>query len=148
MVRLRILRSQREEGAKRWTSQPHRRRSSVSSRLSANGPSRPSHQTGRRGRQEEDELPVHPILVVQVQDASGKQISKTNIAEAMRVIQEEAGPLDNGAFAHALQEGARLEVGGRELRYLAPSDIEGDPDVRVVFSRPRSTRVGIARGAR
>jgi type III restriction enzyme len=83
--------------------------------------------------QEEDELPVRPILVVQVQDASGKQISKTNIAEAMRAIEEEAGPLDNGAFAHALQEGARLEVGGRELRYLAPADIEGDPEVRVVF---------------
>jgi type III restriction enzyme len=82
---------------------------------------------------EEDELPIHPILVVQVQDASGKQISKTNIAEAIRAIEEEAGPLDNGAFAHALQEGARLEVGDRELRYLAPADIQVDPDVRVVF---------------
>ena len=82
---------------------------------------------------EEDELPVHPILVVQVRDASGKQISKTNIAEAIRAIEEEAGPLDNDAFAHALQEGARLEVGDRELRYLAPADIQGDPAVRVVF---------------
>jgi type III restriction enzyme len=82
---------------------------------------------------EEDELPIKPILVVQVQDASGKQISKTNIAEAIRAIEEEAGLLDNGTFAHALQEGSRLEVGDRELRYLAPADIEGDPDVQVVF---------------
>lgn len=83
--------------------------------------------------QEEDELPVRPILVVQVQDASGKQISKTNIAEAMGAIEEEAGPLENGAFAHALQEGSWLEVGDRKLRYLAPADIEADPEVRVVF---------------
>jgi type III restriction enzyme len=47
---------------------------------------------------EEDELPIHPILVVQVQDASGKQISKTNIGEAMRAIEEEASPLDNSVL--------------------------------------------------
>ncbi|MBA2345910.1 MAG: DEAD/DEAH box helicase family protein [Rubrobacter sp.] len=83
--------------------------------------------------QVEDELPIHPILVVQVQDASGKQISKTSIAEAINAIEEEAGPLDNAAFAHSFQDGGRLEVGGRELRYLAPADIEADPDVQVVF---------------
>jgi type III restriction enzyme len=82
---------------------------------------------------EEDELPIHPILVVQVQDASGKQISKTDIGEAIRAIEDEAGPLNNSASAHALQEGARLDVGGRELRYLPPADIQDDPDVRVVF---------------
>ncbi len=84
-------------------------------------------------QEEQEEPSVRPILVVQVQDASGKQISKTDIAEAMRAIEEEAGPLDNVAFAHSFQEGARLEVGGRELRYVAPADIEADPDVRVVF---------------
>lgn len=70
---------------------------------------------------------------MQVQDASGKQISKTDIALAMRAIEEEAGPLDDHAFAHALQESTQVEVGGRKLRYLAPADIEADPEVRVVF---------------
>lgn len=76
---------------------------------------------------------VRPILVVQVEDKSGKQISKTSMAEAIGAIEEEVGHLDNAAYAHALQEAGRLEVGDRELRYLAPSDVEADPDVRVVF---------------
>jgi type III restriction enzyme len=82
---------------------------------------------------EEDELFVRPILVVQVQDASGKQISKTNIAEAINVIEAEIDPLPASAFAHAFQEGGRLEIGGRELRYLAPADVDVDPEVQVVF---------------
>lgn len=78
---------------------------------------------------------VEPIMVVQVQDApgTGKQPSKTDIAAAISSIQSEIGPLPADAFAHTFQEGVRLSVDGRELRYLAPSDIQRDPTVRVVF---------------
>lgn len=82
---------------------------------------------------EQDEVVVPPILVVQVQDGSGKQLSKTDLAEAIGVIKDEAGPLANNAFAHAFQEGTRIDLAGQELRYLAPSDIQADPDVRIIF---------------
>lgn len=81
----------------------------------------------------QDEPIVRPILVLQVQDGVGKQFSKTDIGEAIRVIQEEVGTLDNGAIAHSFQEGSRIEIGGRDLRYLAPPDVQTDPDVRIVF---------------
>ena len=81
----------------------------------------------------QEEPVVRPILVVQVQDATGKQLSKTDIAEAIQVIQEEAGTLSNGALAHAFQEGTRVKIGERELRYIAPPDVQDDPNVRVVF---------------
>jgi len=81
----------------------------------------------------EGEDPVAPILVVQVQDGTAKQLSRTDLAEAIRVIREEVGVLPATAFAHAFQEGHRVPVGDEELRYLAPSDIAADPDVRVVF---------------
>ncbi|HLV78758.1 MAG TPA: type III deoxyribonuclease, partial [Chthonomonadaceae bacterium] len=83
--------------------------------------------------QAEGEPKVHPILVVQVQDGSEKQVSRTNIAEAIQIIDAEIGPLPPDAFAHAFQEGTRLDIGGRGLRYLAPSDIDCDPDIQVVF---------------
>jgi type III restriction enzyme len=77
---------------------------------------------------------VRPILVVQVQDGDGKKlISKTDLAEAIKCIRDELGEMPNDAFAHAFQEGTRIDVDGRELRYIAPSDIQGDTDVRVVF---------------
>jgi type III restriction enzyme len=81
----------------------------------------------------QDEPIVRPILVVQVQDGTGKQLSKTDIAEALRVIQDEAGTLPNEAFAHSFQEGAPVAVGEGQLRYVAPSDIQSDPSIRVVF---------------
>src|SRR5206468_3333812 len=35
--------------------------------------------------------------------------------------------------AHSFQEGTRVEVGNRELRYLAPPDVQTDTEVRVIF---------------
>jgi len=77
---------------------------------------------------------VRPILVVQVQDGDGKRvISKTDLAEAIKCIRAEIGEMPNEVFAHAFQEATRIEVDGQEVRYIAPPDIQGDPDVRVVF---------------
>jgi type III restriction enzyme len=77
--------------------------------------------------------PVRPVLVVQVQDGTGKQLSRTDIDAALRTIDDAVGPLSADAFAHAFQEGTRLEIDGRELRYLPPADIDRDPNVQVVF---------------
>jgi type III restriction enzyme len=76
---------------------------------------------------------VRPILVVQVKDGSANDISKTDIAEAISVVRAEVGDISNDAFAHSFQEGTRVKVRDEELRYLAPPDVQEDPDVRVVF---------------
>lgn len=76
---------------------------------------------------------VSPILVIQVEDGSGKSLSRTDLAEAMAALDNEIGPLPERALAHAFQEGAPRQFGGRSVRYLAPSDIDADPDVQVVF---------------
>lgn len=81
----------------------------------------------------EGEPMVRPILVVQVQDATGKQFSRTNLAEALRIIHEEEGDIDAAGIAHSFQEGTRLTIGDQEVRYVAPPDVQTDPDVRVVF---------------
>jgi type III restriction enzyme len=76
---------------------------------------------------------VKPILVVQVQDGSGKQVSKTNLAKAITATTEELGSASAMTLAHSFQEGGPITVGTTDLRYLAPSDIDEDPDVAVVF---------------
>lgn len=77
---------------------------------------------------------VLPLLVVQVEDAGGKgQVSETDIAQAVRVLRDALGTLPGDALAHAFQEATALKIGGDEIRYLAPSEIQNDPDVRVVF---------------
>lgn len=82
----------------------------------------------------QEEFNVEPLLVVQVEDSGGKgSISETDIAQAIRMIRDELGTLPGDAFAHSFQEGMTLTIGGDELRYLAPPDIQDDPDVKVVF---------------
>lgn len=83
----------------------------------------------------QNEPPVYPIFVVQVEDApsTSKAISKTDIGEVLRIIREEAGDLSTEAFAHAFQEGTSVETGGEKLRYLAPSRIAADPYIQIVF---------------
>ncbi len=81
----------------------------------------------------EGELAVRPILVVQVQDGTKAQVSRTDIAAAIDAIEAETDALPARAYAHAFQEGSDLEAGGRKLRYLSPADVDADPEVRVVF---------------
>jgi type III restriction enzyme len=83
---------------------------------------------------EQTEPLVRPLLVVQVRDAHGADaLSETDIAEAMRVLREELGPLGSDAWAHSFQEGVSVTIAGETLRYVAPSDINDDPDVMVIF---------------
>lgn len=81
----------------------------------------------------QDESLVMPILVVQVQDASGKKASKSDLDEVVHAIEEEIHGVPEGALAHSFQEGTPVTMNGREVRYLAPPDVDADPDVQVVF---------------
>jgi type III restriction enzyme len=82
---------------------------------------------------EDGEGPVRPILVVQVQDGTGKQISNTDLPECLAALSDELGHPSPDVYAHAFQEGGPITVGGTTVRYLAPSSIDADHDVQVVF---------------
>lgn len=82
---------------------------------------------------EPGEAPVRPVLLVQVQDAIGKQPSKTDLVEALAALGDELDHPSPAVYAHAFQEGGPITVGTTTVRYLAPSAIDADPDVQVVF---------------
>jgi type III restriction enzyme len=75
-----------------------------------------------------------PILIVQVEDAHGKgSYSKTDLEEAIDQLEDVLGPLSDGEIAHSFQEHTAVQVAERTLRYVPPSDIQEDADLRVVF---------------
>jgi type III restriction enzyme len=84
---------------------------------------------------EQESVFVEPLLVVQVEDAPiAGGISKTDIAEAIRVIEKVLGyTLAENEIAHCLQEGTALDVGGRVIPHVSPPDIQDRADIRVVF---------------
>lgn len=76
---------------------------------------------------------VDPILVVQVEDAGAGKESKTDLPQAIDVIERALGPLNDQELAHSFQERASVKAGTRNLRYVQPADIQDDSDLRVVF---------------
>lgn len=79
-------------------------------------------------------LTVTPLLVVQVEDSNAKgRISETDIAQSIRTLRDELGGLPSEAFAHSFQEGTAVVIEGENLRYISPSEIQNDTEVRVVF---------------
>jgi type III restriction enzyme len=87
------------------------------------------------GEAENEPMFVEPLLVVQVEDApAAGGISRTDIAEAVRIIEKQLGhTLAENEIAHCLQEGTPLEFGDRVIPYVKPPDIEERADIRVVF---------------
>jgi type III restriction enzyme len=76
---------------------------------------------------------VRPIMTVQVEDGREGRLSDTDLEEVWKIVDEELGHPGTEAFAHAFQEGAPARFGNATVRYLAPSEIQDDPNVQVVF---------------
>lgn len=78
---------------------------------------------------------VHPVLVIQVEDGRGKALTRTDLGAALETVEKVLGPLGPQEVCHAFQEQGTVLVGNhsRALEYVAPSDIEGKAQLRVVF---------------
>ena len=76
---------------------------------------------------------VKPVLVIQVEDGSGKILSHTNLNQLVQVVERVAGRLPENAWAHAFQEDSEIEAGGQHIRKIDASKIEDDPFVQIVL---------------
>jgi type III restriction enzyme len=82
---------------------------------------------------------VEPILVVQVQDAQGEDITATDLSLAIETLQESMGELDDLHLAHCFQEAKEIIIDHHKVRHLDPSRVSADPAVRVVFFKTALT---------
>lgn len=78
---------------------------------------------------------VNPILVIQVQNGSGNQISATDLNECLRIMEERLGDrFLEGQVVHAFSEGTpTIQIGGLNVPYCEPSRIADDKRIKVVF---------------
>ena len=78
---------------------------------------------------------VNPILVIQVQNGSGNQISATDLNECLRIMEERLGDrFLEGQVVHAFGEGTpTIQIGGLNVPYCEPSRIADDKRIKVVF---------------
>jgi type III restriction enzyme len=83
---------------------------------------------------DEQEQVVWPVLVVQVENGSDRQLTRTDLADALTVIESVIGRrLNEGEVAHAMHDTGDLDIGGRRVRKVDASRIDADKNIGVVF---------------
>ncbi len=83
----------------------------------------------------QNEPRVSPILVVQVKAMA----SNAELTEVLSTLAKEWNVLDGKAIGHSFQEHTTLSLGTRSVRYIAPQDIQDDPQLRVVLFKEALT---------
>ncbi|MBM3858318.1 MAG: hypothetical protein FJ395_01560 [Verrucomicrobia bacterium] len=82
---------------------------------------------------EKEKEVVRPILVVQVEDGPGEQLTASPLADAVRAIEEYTGPLDVNEIVHCFHDKNEIQEAGRIIRKLEASRIQDSPEVKVVL---------------
>jgi type III restriction enzyme len=83
---------------------------------------------------DESEQTIWPVLVVQVENGTDKQLTKTDLGAALTVIEHAIGRrLNEGEVAHTLHDTGDLDIGGRKVRKVEASRIDADKNIGVVF---------------
>lgn len=85
--------------------------------------------------EEQDEPLVRPVLVVQIKAKASAQ----DISVILDAMESGWNVLSGKAIAHSFQDHTALSIGTRSVRYLAPHNIQDDPDVRAVLFKEALT---------
>jgi type III restriction enzyme len=84
---------------------------------------------------EEHEPHVVPALVIQVR----AKVSDAELTATLDTLASAWSILDGKAIGHSFQEHSTLSLGARSVRYVAPQDIQDDPQLRVVLFKEALT---------
>ena len=80
---------------------------------------------------EEQELVVHPVLVIQVPD----KVSAPALAELLDTVDSAWPSLGPDAVVNVFGEHESLSCAGRTIRWVPPESIQSDDDIRVVLAK-------------
>ncbi len=82
----------------------------------------------------EGEKQVNPILVVQVEDGTGREATRTDLGACIAVLEDALGrPLRAGEVVHTFHDKDTIRVRGVEIKKIELSRIEEDEVVLAVF---------------
>lgn len=82
---------------------------------------------------------VRPILVVQVEDGTPNTITRTNLADVIRVIERKSGSLALNEIVHCFQDQGELDISGHIVRKIEASRIQDNAEVKVVLFKTALT---------
>jgi type III restriction enzyme len=78
-------------------------------------------------------VPIHPAMVIQVEDRSDVSITRTDLELVIRTLEDEIGPIRDEEMAHCFEEDFDILVGSRRIRKIDSSRIQETTDVKFIF---------------
>jgi len=76
---------------------------------------------------------VDPVFVIQVEDGTEGRLTRTDLSQAVDVLEREVGRLDNESLVHCFEIEGPVDITGRQIRKVEPSKIQQDSKARFVF---------------
>ncbi|MEW4278910.1 DEAD/DEAH box helicase [Priestia megaterium] len=83
-----------------------------------------------RGQEIDD---VNPVMVIQVEDGTGKQITRTDLETVLSTLESSVGTIQDSEIVHCFQEDKDIEIGSRKIRRMDASKINSDKNVKFVL---------------
>ena len=80
-----------------------------------------------------DKQPVHPAMVIQIEDGDSNRLTKTDLEQALRTLEQELGPISDDEVAHSFQEDQAITVGHHKIRKIEASRIQEETDIKIIF---------------
>ena len=84
--------------------------------------------------QAQSESLVLPILVIQVEDGTDKNLTKTDLATTLATVESAIGRrLNEGEVVHTFNESGDIDINGHRVRHVEASRIEEDRKIGIVL---------------
>ena len=77
--------------------------------------------------------PMHPAMVIQVEDGGDRQLTRTDLALVIQTLEQEIGPIRNEELAHAFQEEGDISAGHHKVQKINASEIQDAIGIKFVF---------------
>ncbi|MBK5274624.1 MAG: DEAD/DEAH box helicase family protein [Desulfuromonadales bacterium] len=83
--------------------------------------------------EQKDKQPVHPAMVIQVEDGSDNRLTKTDLEQALKTLEQELGPISDEELAHSFQEDQAITVGHHKIRKIEASRIQEETGIKIIL---------------
>jgi type III restriction enzyme len=82
---------------------------------------------------EQDIPPLHPAMVIQVEDRGRSVLTRTDLSLAIQTLEAEVGTIKNEELAHAFQEDGEITTSHHQIRKIDASCIQEETAVKFIF---------------
>lgn len=83
--------------------------------------------------EQKDKQPIYPAMVIQVEDGDKNRITKTDLEQVLKTLEQEVGAINDDELAHSFQEDQAITIGHHKIRKIEASRIQEETVIKFIF---------------